>query len=80
MTEQVLITLIIAAAVVLVVFRDRLSAFGFKISPKGGNASMKTHGPGVTISDVKQMGKENVIEVNRSNVHVQNVEQRGGRA
>lgn len=77
MSDSVWIVLIIAGAVVLVLFlfRKQLSSFLFKANKEGVEAELKTRkqemdrsaktgrGAGVTIRVNKQIGKGNVIDV-----------------
>lgn len=78
MSDQVIIVLIIALAVVivLVVFRKRLSRFVFKT--KGINASLETQrSTGVIISKTSQKGKGHEINVERDNVNISDHKQNG---
>ena len=78
MSDQVMIVLIVALAVVivLVVFRDKLSRFVFKA--KGINAHLETHtNSGVKISKTSQKGKGHEINVERDNVDISDHKQDG---
>jgi len=85
MSDTVLIVLIVAVAVivVLLIFRKQVSRFFIKAGKEGVEADLTTRepaaiaetstgsSPSVVISGNKQIGKENKIDVGRSDVAVQ---------
>jgi hypothetical protein len=77
MSNQVMIVLIIALAVVivLVVYRDNLSRFTFK--SKWINAGLNTHNKGVRIKKIRQNGKRNIMSVERDDVDLSGSNQNG---
>ena len=87
MSDTVLITLIVAATVIILLFmfRRQLSRFGIKANKEGIEAELETRDPsampdrqdGVIISGAKQFGKEQVIDVGRENVTVEDTRQVG---
>ncbi len=80
MSDSVLITLIIAAAVIiiLVLFRERLSAFLFKASSEGLEAELRTGDdspsaesrPGVSVRGAKMVGSKQEISVRGNDAEV----------
>jgi hypothetical protein len=81
MSDPVLITLIVAIAVivVLILFRRQLSDFLFKANKEGVEAHLKTHDPqdsqsahshGVQIRRNRLVGRDNEIEVQQEDVGV----------
>ena len=81
MSDNVLIVLIVAAAVVvvLIIFRKQLSSFFIQADQKGIKAKLETHDQATTpsedgsvrITGGKQIGKGNVLEVERDDVIVE---------
>jgi len=92
MSDQVLIVLIVAAAIVIVLylFRDRLKKFTIKGSQDNLEANLEAYKDtaqnepgaagqsyGVNISGNKQVGKDNKIKVAQSSVNVSDNTQMG---
>jgi len=83
MNNTVWIALIVAAAVVIVlyIFRHRLRDFNLRASRKGLETGFSTHeqeqSPGVVISGNVQDGQRHKIEVGRENVQVRENLQEG---
>ena len=77
-SDQVLMVLIIAAAVVivLVVFRNKLSRFGFKIKNINANMETRNHGA-INITKSSQKGEKNVINVDTGDVNISEFDQDG---
>ena len=81
MSDTVLVVLIIAITVivVLILFRKQLSRFFIRANKEGVEAELQTHEQekpagekaGVSISGNKQIGRDNVIDVGRDNVEVE---------
>ncbi|KPA19553.1 hypothetical protein MHK_000228 [Candidatus Magnetomorum sp. HK-1] len=82
MNEVIWIALIIAAAIVIIVYalKNRLSDFSLNADPKKLGASLKTHGPsGIVIQNTKQNGNKNEMNISRDNVTIDNFEQSGSK-
>jgi hypothetical protein len=93
MNDTVWIVLIVALAVVVVlfIFRSSLSSFFLKANKEGLEAKLQTHEPadnqanpapsssGVTISGNRQLGDRNKIVVERDQVNVRDNVQTGRR-
>ena len=87
MSDTVLIALIIAAAVVVVLFlfRKQLHRFSLKASGKGLETKLEARTPtasperqaGITIRGSRQVGEGNIIDVGRSGVNVEDNTQLG---
>ncbi len=80
MSDTVLITLIIAIAVVIIlfIFKDRLSAFNLTANKRGLKGNVKNYPPsGVTISGVVQKGNKDKISVSQNDATVTNTKQLG---
>lgn len=74
MSDTVLITLIIAIAVVIIlfIFRDKLSAFNLTANKRGLKGNLKNYPPpsGVTVSGNVQQGDNHEINVGRDDATV----------
>jgi hypothetical protein len=87
MSDTVTIVLIVAIAVVvvLIIFRKQLSRFFIQADQEGIKAELETHeqatassdDASVRISGSKQLGKSNVLEVQRDDVIVEDTLQAG---
>ena len=90
MSDTVLTVLIVAIAIIVVLFmfRERLRNFIFKANKDGVEANLETNQqdktlgnqgrqPSVNISGNRQIGKGNRIDVGRSNVNVEKNLQKG---
>jgi hypothetical protein len=80
MNDTVLTVLIVAVAVIVVLFmfRRQLSRFFLRADKKGLEARLETHNPGaiakrsdsITIKGNQQVGADNAIAIERSNVNM----------
>lgn len=91
MTERFWIVLIVAIVVVLVVFMLRRQLKNLVLKGLGMEAQVETHGPdstaiaqestirkgGVSITDFKQTGSQNVLDIGRGDVSVARTKQKG---